>query len=156
MKNFDTGQNFPKGPNNLDPDRQRHVLKHQWVCSLRRAGIFAPLYHSCRWWPDLKSWLGEPFNSGSWLCQDSCTSNIHLKVGVAPLLRGFLELQQETRQWEALPMFKAQRRFLLLWQCLSSLDHLTAWRKGSLQHHEDWKFLTAGWERNLDWIEMKD
>ena len=29
MKNFDTGQNFPKGPNNLDPDRQRHVLKHQ-------------------------------------------------------------------------------------------------------------------------------
>ena len=112
--------------------------------------------HSCRWWPDLKNWLSEPFNSGSQLCQDSYTSNIQLKVGVAPLLRGFLELQQETCQWEALPMFKAQKRFLLLWQCLSSLDHLTAWRKGSLQHHEDWKFLNAGWERKLGWIEMKD
>ena len=27
MKNFDTGQNFPKGPNNLDPDRQRQRIK---------------------------------------------------------------------------------------------------------------------------------
>lgn len=138
MKSNRHRSKFPKGPTILILIDRGSVLKHQWVCSLRTAGIVTPLYHSCRWWPDLKSWSGEPFNSGSRLCQDSCTTNIHLQVGVAPLLRGFLELQQETCQWEALSMFKAQRRFLLLWQSPSSSwlmpqfrGYLTAWRKGS-------------------------
>lgn len=111
---------FPKGPNNLNPDRQRQCGNiNEFV--LLEQGSVAPTLSQLQVVARSQELVQvNPSIVAPGFAKDSCTTNIHLQVGVAPLLRGFLELQQETCQWEALSMFKAQRRFLLLWQCLSS------------------------------------
>ena len=71
----------------------------------------------------------------------------------ALLLRGFLELQQDTCQWEALPMFKAQRRFLALampqfpgsFNCLKKREPPTSWR---LKIPDSWMGKELGLDRN--------